>query len=167
MGLTGLVGGGYPAMDSTATSTTQDHPLGTLANDSSGGQYMYLRSPAGTVTVGQVLVTVAGTLQAVATSSATGGGISTVQGSIVAAACSTGGSSLTYCWAQVHGPATLLGDSTATATATGVNLFVSTTIAGTWSVTTTGARITGAHVLTASSVTTFTGFLNHPAVNTA
>jgi len=92
---------------------------------------------------------------------------STVQGSIIAAATTTGGSSLQFAWFQTHGPATLLGDSTATATATGVNLFVSTTVAGTWSVTTTGPRITGAHVLTASSVTTFVGFLNHPAMNTA
>lgn len=163
MGLVGLVGGGYPAMDSTGTSTFQDHPLGTLANDSSGGQYMYVRQAASTVAVGQLMVTVAGTFQVVATSTA-GIGPSTVQGSIIGASMSTGGSSLTFAWIQVHGPATLLGDSTATATAAGVSLFASTTVAGGWSVTTTGARIYGAHVAAASSITTFTGFLNHPTL---
>ncbi len=165
MGLVGIAGGGYPGLDVGNVSTAQDHPLGTLAYDSSGGQYMYARDAASTVALGQVMVTVAGTYQLVKASSATGP--STVQGSIIGAAVSTGGSSLNFTWLQVSGPATLLGDSTATATATGVNLFVSTTVAGTWSVTTTGPRITGAHVLTASSVLAFTGYLNHPAINVA
>ena len=58
MGLVGLKGGGVPGMEANAVSTQQDHPLGTIAYDSSGGEYMYARGCSTVPALGSLMVLV-------------------------------------------------------------------------------------------------------------
>lgn len=51
MPLVGIKGGGLPGQDSTAISTSQRHPLGTVAIDSSGGEYLYCRGSTAVSTI--------------------------------------------------------------------------------------------------------------------
>lgn len=162
MALIGLAGGGMPGQDSTFTSTVQKHPIGAMAYDSSGGQYLYVRASSAALTVGQTVILSGGTYQA--TLPSTGGSISTVQGSVVGIAVSSGSqagaSTANFMWIQTHGPVTALGDSTAAGV--GVTLFTSTTVAGALSVTTTGVRLYGAHIASSNGSSLWNVYLNGP-----
>ena len=161
--LVGLAGGGFPAHDASFVSTVQGHPLGTRAHDSSGGEYIYMRASSAALTVGQVVVLTGATFQAVVASSAAS--ISTVQGSLLAVAVSSGGSTANFMWAQTHGPALVLGDSTAAGT--GVTLFTRTTVAGALSVPTTGVRLSGAHIMSSNASSLWNVYLNAPRFSVA
>lgn len=153
MGLVGLVGGGYPGLDSTQAGTSSDHqhPYGTRALDSSGGIWVYVKASTvtapvtvGSLSGGKLVYCAPGTDPWQATITATGGtGISTVQGAMLGIQYSTANSTTQDTWIQVAGPMVALLDSTAAGA--GVSLFVSTTVAGALSVTTTGARLYGAY----------------------
>lgn len=150
MGLIGLVGGGQPGFDYTVAgpSSRHFHPYGTRAQDSSGGVYLYAKASTAASSCSMVRLTPgADPWQATAISS--GADLSSVQGNTALVQISTANSTTQDVWLQLSGPATVLGDSSGAGL--GKGLFLSTSIAGALSVTTTGLRIPGAY--TASSNT--------------
>jgi len=168
MGLVGLVGGGYPSHDYTTANTAgvHDHPYGTEAVDSSGGRYIYAK--ASTAASSNSLVFLApGADPWQATRPSTGGtGLSTVQGARLGVQISTAASTTQDVWVQIAGPCTVLGDSSVGGA--GVNLFVSTTVAGAVSVTTTGVRLYGAYITSSGNSSYWSAFLvDGVAVNPA
>lgn len=144
MGLVNLVGGGYPAMDYNAVSTQQDHPLGTVAVDSSGGQYIYARGCSTVPTLYSLVVLVANStlssanagVPLVATQTSSAG----TQGGPIGIVMSSAQSTSVFAWFQIYGAGTVSGDSTVAAN---TQLFTSSVTAGNVMATTTGARIYG------------------------
>lgn len=144
MGLVNLVGGGYPAMDSTMTSTVQDHPMGTIAVDSSGGQYIYARGCSTIPALYSLMVLVANSTQSsagapmslVATQTSSAG----TQGGPIGIVMSSAQSTSIFAWFQIYGNCLVSGDATVSAN---TQLFTSSVTAGNVMATTTGARIYG------------------------
>jgi hypothetical protein len=117
---------------------------GTKVTDSSGGVHMYVKAST-TAVVGSLVFLAPGADPWQATLHSSGGlGISTVQGGMLGIQDSTAGTTTQDCWLSVAGPMNALVDSTNAAA--GVSLFMSTTIAGAMSVTTTGARLYGVYI---------------------
>lgn len=135
MGLTGLIGGGYPAhnYDVASPAGLHRHAYGARAVDSSGGIWQYVR--ASTASGPNGIVTIVGN-QAVQVPT---GNLSTTVGAAFGVQASTANSTTQDAWVQVAGPGTALGDTTAAGA--GVALFLSTATAGCLSVTTTGTRV--------------------------
>lgn len=168
MGLISLVGGGYPAhdKDTASNSSSQRHPYGTRAIDSSGGIYIYAKASTVSSSNGLVfLAPGADPWQATRHSSGANNGLSTVQGTRLAVQVSTANSTTQNVWVQVDGPATVLGDSSVGGA--GVALFMSTTVAGAVSVTTTGLRIFGASIQSSGNSSYWTVQLGGLVVNQA
>ena len=171
MGLVGLKSGGYPAMDSSGTSTLADHPCGTIAFDSSGGEYIYARMAGTTVSFGSLVVLTANSsgstaatasfnnLVAVLTSSAT-----VNAGPIGIAQVASASSTTTFGWFQIYGNSMAL--TTAAGIGTGVPLWTSMDNLG-WVVSSTaGARLTGINVNSSvGSSGLIPVFLQYPRVN--
>ncbi len=118
---------------------------GTRVVDSSGGQYLYVKASTVAV-IGSVVFCAPGADPWQATIHSSGGalGISTVQGALLGVQNCTAGTTTQDMWMSVAGPMTALIDTTAAAP--GISLFLSTTVAGAFSVTTTGARVFGAYI---------------------
>ena len=152
MGLIGLKGGGYPAMDSTAVSTKASHPMGTIAVDSSGGEYIYSRGCSTVPPLWSLM-----SIGANATVSSIGGPASLVatqtssliQSPLIAGVMSSAQSTSVFAWFQIYGPGTVAADATQSA---GAQLFCSSVNAGQVMATTTGARIYGLNVLSSGGV---------------
>ena len=155
MGLVHLVGGGYPAMDSSAVSTKQQHPLGQIAVDSSGGQYIYARGCSTVPNQNSLVVLIANSSAGVG-SSASGGtyGVQQLvatqtssamtQGGPIGIVMSTNQSTSVFAWFQIYGHCQISADSTQAAN---TQLFTSSVTAGNVMATTTGARIYGLSIM--------------------
>ncbi len=123
---------------------TRHAAYGTRVVDSSGGQYLYVKASTVAV-IGSVVFCAPGADPWQATIHSSGGvGISSVQGALLGVQNCTAGTTTQDCWMSVAGPMTALLDTTAAAP--GIPLFLSTTVAGALSVTTTGARVFGAYI---------------------
>ncbi len=146
MGLTGLKGGGVVSLNNNIASPggTHRHQYGVRAIDSSGGEWMYVKAST-TAIVGSLVFCAPGADAFQATLPSTGGlGLSTVQGTMLGIQNCTANSTTQDCWIQMSGSLSALIDTTAAAA--GISLFVSTTVAGAMSVTTTGARLFGVSI---------------------
>lgn len=126
------------------TAAVHRYPFGTRSVDSSGGTWVYVKAST-TAVNGSVVFCAPGADPWQATLTSTGGlGISTVQGTMLGIQNCTANSTTQDAWIQIAGPMTALLDTTAAAA--GISLFLSTTVAGSLSVTTTGTRVFGAYI---------------------
>ena len=134
-----------PTSCSVATGLgVHTHPFGTRALDSSGDTWIYVKAST-TAVVGSLVFCAPGADPWQATLLSTGGlGISTVQGALLGVQGATAHSTTQDVWIQTAGTLSALLDTTAAAA--GISLFLSTTLAGALSVTTTGARVFGAYI---------------------
>ena len=156
-------------MDSTGTSTQQDHPLGTLAYDSSGGEYIYARGCSTIPALGSLVVLIPNstlssaaapqTLVATQTSSAM------TQGGPIGVVMSSAQSTSIFAWFQIYGACTIGADSTQAAN---TQLFTSSVNAGQVMATTTGARIYGLSIMSSGGTASAqSAFAQYPHVQSA
>lgn len=146
MGLTGLKGGGLVSLPNNIAggAALHRHPFGTRAVDSSGGEWVYVKASTSAI-IGSLVFCAPGADPWQATVTSTGGlGLSTVQGAMLGIQNCTANSTTQDCWIQVSGPMSALIDTTNAAA--GISLFISTSLAGAMSVTTTGARLFGTYI---------------------
>jgi hypothetical protein len=175
-GLIGLKGGGYPGMDSTMTSTVQEHPLGAIAYDSSGGEYIFARGCSTVPTMNSLVVLIPNSSAGVG-SSLTGGtwnaqtlvatqtSSAMTNGGPIGIVMSTAQSTSIYAWFQIYGHCNVSADSTLTAN---TQLFTSSVAAGNVMATTTGARIYGLSILSSGgSSGAQEAFAQYPHVQSA
>ncbi len=128
------------------TAAVHPHTFGTRALDSSGDTWVYVKASTVAI-IGSLVFCAPGADPWQATIMTTGGvGISSVQGAMLGIQGCTANTTTQDCWIQVTGALTALLDTTAAAA--GIPLFISTSIAGAMSVTTTGARLFGAYIQT-------------------
>ncbi len=134
-----------PSSRSVATAAgVHPHAFGTRAADSSGDTWIYVKASTAAI-IGSLVFCAPGADPWQATLPSTGGlGLSTVQGALLGIQGCTAASTTQDCWIQTAGTLSALLDTTAAAA--GINLFVSTSIAGALSVTTTGARLFGVFI---------------------
>ncbi len=145
-GLTGLKGGGVVSLPNSVASLggLHRHAYGVRAVDNAGGEWMYAKASTSAI-VGSLVFLAPGADPFQATVPSTGGiGISTVQGTSLGIQNCTANSTTQDCWIQMSGTLNALIDTTAAAA--GISLFISTTVAGALSVTTTGARLFGVSI---------------------
>ena len=167
MPLVGLKGGGLVGQESTAISTSQVHPLGAVAVDSSGGEYLYTRgtTAAGTVTAGYWVYfnSTVGDWQPHVPST-TSGSTGVIAGSQLGVMMSSNGSTATFGWVQVYGRSTVaLGISTTAGSNKHVGL--STVTVGYVATVATSPRIFGAQIMTSNASSNWVVFLSHPVTS--
>ena len=169
MGLVSLKGGGYPGQDSSATDTAQNHPLGTLAVDSSGGEYIYARGCSTIPVMGSLMVMIpnstlssAGAPQAIV---ATQLSTAATQGGPIGIVVSTAQSTSVFGWFQIYGPCTIAADSTQAAN---TQMFASSLNTGQVAATTTGVRIYGLSITSSGGTASAqAAFAQYPHIQTA
>lgn len=163
MGLVGLRGGGIPGQASTAISTAQQHPLGTIAVDSSGGEYIYVRGSTTALNVGALVGynSTVGAFQIALASSDYAVGTGTAR--MLGINMSTNGSTANFSWVQVAGRSSVAaGDSTLVGPDA---LTLSTGTAGTFSTAPAANLVFNAQSLSSAASTTWEVYINYPYVS--
>jgi hypothetical protein len=166
-GITGLAGGGFPPHGSTALSTGDGAssnppiPLGTVAYGSTGEKYVYGRGTNSTAQTAGTWVVFDGGFGSPALTS-TGAGPTSSGGSKlgVTVGGSTGStvgvSTSQYCWYAVGGVVKAHCGSTAAGSGeVGSRLYLSTTVAGAATPSSTPQTVQGAEIQAGNSTTVF------------
>lgn len=170
MGLVGLKGGGLVGQESTAISTVQMHPLGAIAVDSSGGEYIYTRGSTSTSAIANagIWVHYAGSsiaLWHMAPMSTAGDvGFSTAGGKLVGIAMSTNGSTANFSWVMVAGHTTI---AAGISTAVGPSAISPSSVKGVASTAAAGNLIFGAQLMSSQASTSWEVYINYPYLSSA
>ena len=166
MALIGLKGGGVAGQESTAISTSAQHTLGTIALDSSGGEYIYCRgsTAVSTMAAGDWVSyqSTAGefTMARIPTS--------TVFSSArlnIGISMSTISATTSFGWVQIFGKSTIARfDSTAQDGH--AQLHLSSIAAGALTTSTGGAPVWGANTLSSGNSSNGAAWLQYPFLST-